>query len=146
MIMTTETVNKLFSFGGKLFAGVALFAAGWVVINIACKTMREALRRSKLDVTLHSFIIMSSKVTMVLLLITSCIDVLGIGTNSIVAVIGAAGPGDFTCHEGSTFQRRGRHFASSDKTLCRRTIYRGRKSFGHCERNRVSLYLAEHNR
>lgn len=85
--MSESTIEKLMS-----WAGVAvIILIGILVILIVAALVKRALKRSKLDPMLYTFILNAVKIILILILIIVTLESLGIGTAPFVAVMGVTG-------------------------------------------------------
>lgn len=69
----------------------ATLLLGLIFMKILLTITRKMLKRSKLDNSLHKFVINSVKTILAIILITMCLSVLGVSPSTIIAVVGAAG-------------------------------------------------------
>lgn len=91
-----EFLSKIEAFfsstmASRVFSSVVILIAGLVIIKIAVYCLKKALKRSRLDAALHTFIVNTSKVLMLVLLIITLLGNLGVPTTTFVTVIGACG-------------------------------------------------------
>ena len=78
-------------YGLKVIAAGAIFVIGrWVALGVA-KLIKRLMIRSKVDVTLVSFVRHLSYVTLLAFVVIAALNQLGIQTASFIAVMGAAG-------------------------------------------------------
>lgn len=70
---------------------VLVLAIGFIIMKLLLKVLKEGLKRSKLDESLHSFIITCAKVFMWILIIITILGALDVPIATFVAVLGAAG-------------------------------------------------------
>lgn len=71
---------------------VITIALGIIGMKIILAIVRHILKKTNhLDDMLHSFILNVTRVACIILIIALCLDVLGVGAGTIVAVLGAAG-------------------------------------------------------
>lgn len=83
--------GKFITFLPTLLAAIIILIVGIIITKIANKIMSKALKRSRLDVSAHSFLISLVKIILNTLIIVIALTTLGVPTASMVAVIGAAG-------------------------------------------------------
>ncbi len=76
---------------GKGLESIVVIAIGFVIMKICTSVVRRLLLKSRLDVSLHKFVLNIIKVLFYIVILISVCGVLGINTTSFVAVIGAAG-------------------------------------------------------
>lgn len=81
----------LLSFGPRLFAALAVFAAGWVLVRLVMRWVRRGLERSKIDLTLRTFLLSLIRITLIVLLFVTCAVLAGIPATSLVTALGAVG-------------------------------------------------------
>lgn len=67
-----------------------IFVLGVALIGALDQTLRKALPKSKIDVTLHAFITSAVKAILLVVLIISCVGALGVDTTSLIATLSAA--------------------------------------------------------
>lgn len=80
----SETASTLIQFAATLLLGL-------IIIKILLTVTRKMLKRSKLDNSLHKFVINAAKTVLAIILITMCLGILGVSPSTIIAVVGAAG-------------------------------------------------------
>lgn len=85
--MSENTIKTLISIGIAL--GIVL--VGYIVISILCRIMRKALRKSKLDEALHTFIINIIKIVLWIMVLITALNYIGIPITAFVTALGAAG-------------------------------------------------------
>ena len=61
----------------SLLKAVVVFAIGWALIKSAISFVQNLLRRSKIDVTLHAFILSIVRISLIVLLALTCLQILG---------------------------------------------------------------------
>ena len=74
----------------KLIAGCIAFLAGWWLITIVCKGMIKALRRTKVDATVISFLNSTVHTALRIVLLIAVLHILGFDVSTLIAAIGAA--------------------------------------------------------
>lgn len=78
-------------FGLNLLAAVAIFLIGrWMVMHVV-KLMKAALIRTKVDMTLVSFLGNVANIGLLILVIIAALGKLGVPTTSVTALVGGAG-------------------------------------------------------
>ena len=70
---------------------VLILVIGGIIMKLLLKILKEGLKRSKLDESLHTFILTCARVFMWILIILTILGALDVPTASFVAVLGAAG-------------------------------------------------------
>lgn len=68
-----------------------LFLIGMVAIRIFVNLFKKALLKSKIDVTLHTFILSIAKIFLIVLLSISCLAFLNIPTTPLITALGSVG-------------------------------------------------------
>ncbi|WP_418921824.1 mechanosensitive ion channel family protein [Clostridium ganghwense] len=92
-----NTINKeyllelVMTYGMKLILAIIVFLIGMKIIKYLAKGVEKVLRKSKIESSLESFILSLTKMALKVLLIITVIDMVGVKTTSIVAIIGSAG-------------------------------------------------------
>ncbi len=79
------------SFGLKLLGAIAIFIVGKWLARLLSGVLSRALLRAKLDETLTQFVSRIAYVLLLLVVIMAALDMIGVKTTSMVAIIGAAG-------------------------------------------------------
>ena len=89
--MWEKFVNFILSMLPHIIGAIIILIVGLLVTKLVIKIMSGALKKSKLDITAHSFIKSLVKSALYAVIIVSVLTVLGVPTTSLVAIIGAAG-------------------------------------------------------
>ena len=79
------------AFGIKLLGALVIFVIGKWLARLISGAISRALEKAKLEPTLNRFVTKISYVLLLLIVIMASLDMLGIRTTSLVAIIGAAG-------------------------------------------------------
>jgi len=78
--------------GLLLLYALAIFVIGSVIVKILINVIERLLKRSKIDVTLHKFLLSASRIILLIILTIMSISVLpGVDVTSLVTLLGAAG-------------------------------------------------------
>ena len=75
----------------SLLKAVVVFAIGWALIKSAISFVQNLLRRSKIDVTLHAFILSIVRISLIVLLALTCLQILGFEITTLLTALGAVG-------------------------------------------------------
>ncbi|MEX0791741.1 MAG: mechanosensitive ion channel domain-containing protein [Pirellulaceae bacterium] len=75
----------------RILGAVLLFAVGWMVSCVARSLLIGAMTRTKLDDTLAKFLANLAYSLMVILVVVAALNVLGVDTTSVAAMLAAAG-------------------------------------------------------
>ncbi len=75
----------------NLLKTAAVFAIGWALIKSAVSFVQNLLRRSKIDVTLHAFILSILRISLIVLLALTCLQILGFEITTLLTALGAVG-------------------------------------------------------
>lgn len=92
-----STINKdylvdlVMTYGMKLILAIVVFLIGIKIIKYLVKGVEKALKKSKIDSSLESFILSLAKLTFKILLFITVVGMVGVQTTSFVAIIGSAG-------------------------------------------------------
>lgn len=89
--VTTWLTTEGLAFGIRLLAALAIFIIGKWIVRLLCGLISKALERAKLDPTLNRFLTRITNVLLLIVVIMAALDMIGIKTTSLVAIIGAAG-------------------------------------------------------
>lgn len=79
--------------GVRIFSAILIFVLGWIAARIFRSFFNAAMQRGRVDATLAGFLSNIAYVFVVGLIIIAALSQLGINTNSLAAVIAAAGLG-----------------------------------------------------
>lgn len=83
--------NLLISYGEKLIISIIVLIIGIKVIKHLEKMIYKALKSSKIDRSLESFLLSITKISLKILLFITIASMLGVEMTSFVAIIGSAG-------------------------------------------------------
>lgn len=75
----------------QVAASVLVLVIGIIAIKIVEHVLRKALKRSKLDGVLHTFIINTAKVALWIVLLVTVLGQLGVKTTTFITMLGACG-------------------------------------------------------
>lgn len=84
-------VDRLTASLTVLCIAVAFFLIGWILIIITAKILQKMLGKTKVDKSLHTFIINAIKAVLFIILIITILQHMGVRTSSLLAFIGAGG-------------------------------------------------------
>lgn len=84
-------LTKLMAYGPKAIAALVVLFIGIRIINFIGKSVSKGMARSKMDVSLNSFLTSLLSWGLKIMLTISVASMVGIETTSFVAIIGAAG-------------------------------------------------------
>lgn len=79
------------TYGMKLILAIGVFLIGLKIIKYLARGVDKALKKSKIDTSLESFILSLTKIIFKILLFIVVISMVGVQTTSFVAIIGSAG-------------------------------------------------------
>ncbi len=85
--MSEKTVELLIKVG--LTLGIIL--AGYIIISILCSIIRKALKKSKLDEVLHTFILNCTKIVLWIMVTITALNYIGVPISAFITALGAAG-------------------------------------------------------
>lgn len=83
------TSDKILGFAQQLVLVLLVIVAGWIVAGLLARTLRVALEKAKLEVTLISFFSQAARWFVLLLTGLGVLSLFGVETTSLAAVIGA---------------------------------------------------------
>ena len=84
-----KTLEKLWEYGGSLLMAVLIFIAGMVIIKLAVKITEKALARTRLDRSVHKFIITATRYALYIVLAVVILTSLKVPTAPLVTLLGA---------------------------------------------------------
>ena len=86
-----KTLEKIWEYGGILLMTVVLLAAGLLIIRLALKITEKALSRTRLDKSVHKFIMTATRYALYIILAVVILTSLKVPTAPLVTVLGACG-------------------------------------------------------
>ena len=86
-----KTLEKLWEYGGSLLMAVLIFIAGMVIIKLAVKITEKALARTRLDRSVHKFIITATRYALYIVLAVVILTSLKVPTAPLVTLLCACG-------------------------------------------------------
>ena len=89
--LSHEWLPLVSRYGAKVLLAIVTLAVGWWLIGRLSLRISALFKRGQVDQTLQTFIISFVSLTLKVLLLVNCIDMIGIQTTSFIAMIGAAG-------------------------------------------------------
>ena len=89
--MKENTLEKLLEYGGNLLMAVVVFAVGMVLIKLALKITQKALEKTRLDKSVHKFVMTATRYTLYIILAVVILTSLKVPTAPLVTVLGACG-------------------------------------------------------
>lgn len=72
-------------------SALLIFVVGFVLIRVLLRVIRHLFQRAHLDETLHTFVLSTAKIVLYILLVLSCVGVLGVNLAPFVAALGVFG-------------------------------------------------------
>lgn len=99
--LQTQFAQLVTSFGSKILAALAIFFIGFQIAKWLRRFASRVVERSSIDTTLGRFVINLVYYAILVFVLMAALDQLGVDTNSLVAVIGAAGLAAGLAMEGS---------------------------------------------
>lgn len=79
------------TYGIKLVVAIVVFIIGLKIIGFLCKGMSKWFDRADYDEALESFLLSLTSMALRIILVVTCVGILGIPTTSLVVILGAAG-------------------------------------------------------
>lgn len=83
--------EPLLNLGKTLLAALIVFLIGRKVIALLLKLLDRWMERGKVELSVHKFVMSLGNVVLYILLVFCVAGILGVGTSSIVAIVGSAG-------------------------------------------------------
>lgn len=90
-IYTEKAIEHLMDYGPRLILAIVTLIIGLWIIRVFVKSLKKAMVRSNIEISLHRFLSSLVGVLLKVLLIISVASMIGIQMTSFVAIIGAAG-------------------------------------------------------
>ena len=88
----TERVKEFVeTYGPLALKALLILLIGWIVSRVLTAILRRVMRKAKLDPTLTAFFANFTYAVLMVLVVVSAIQALGVATTSFIAVLGAAG-------------------------------------------------------
>ena len=88
---TDKAVELLMSYGPKLILAIVTLIIGLWLIKLFLKGLGKAMDRSKIEISLHKFLLGLLSVLLKVMLVISVASMIGIQMTSFIAILGAAG-------------------------------------------------------
>ena len=85
------TDTYVIPWGINIALAIAIFIVGKIVVNVLVRIFSKVMSRSKMDEMLVEFIASIVKSILLLFVVIAALDQLGVNTNSLIALLGAAG-------------------------------------------------------
>ncbi len=79
------------TFGSKILAAIAIFFIGYQIAKFLRRIAQNTIDKANMDATLGRFVINLVYYAILVFVLMAALDQIGVDTNSIVAIIGAAG-------------------------------------------------------
>ena len=89
--MKEKTLEKLLEYGGNLLMAVVVFTVGMVLIKLALKITQKALEKTRMDKSVHKFVMTATRYTLYIILAVVILTSLKVPTAPLVTVLGACG-------------------------------------------------------
>lgn len=87
----TEFYHKILSAGEKILLAAIIFVVGYYLIKLIKVLMTRNMTRHRTDLSVQSFMVSLVKTALMVILVMSCANVLGVSSVSIAALIAASG-------------------------------------------------------
>lgn len=81
----------ILSWGGRVVAAIAVFVIGRILIGFITRWIALALKHAEVDPTLISFLRNLIRMTLLVFVVLTALNVLGVPTTNFLAILGAAG-------------------------------------------------------
>ena len=83
-------LDKLVDYLPKLLIAVVILVVGIILVRLICSFTRKALCRSKLDPTLHSFLVSILTAVLYIILGITVVGALGVPIGSLITLLGVS--------------------------------------------------------
>lgn len=84
-------ISSIINTGLKALSSIVVFLIGLIIIKIFISFLSKKLEKSKLDISLHGFILSGINATLYLILIITALSLLGVPMTTFITILGAAG-------------------------------------------------------
>lgn len=89
--LLAEFVEKLMSMGEKIVIALIVFVVGYYFIKMVKLILTRNMTRHKADLSVQSFVVSLVKSILMVILLMSCANILGVSSVNIAAIIAASG-------------------------------------------------------
>ena len=86
-----QAKNFLIGILPKLCSAVFIIIIGYLVTKLLVKLLSKTLKKSRLDISLHTFFLSATKIALLFVVVIIAASSLGINTSSFVTILGAVG-------------------------------------------------------
>ena len=86
-----KTLEKIIQYGGSLLVALTILVIGLLVIKLALRIEEKALSRTRLDKSVHKFVMTATRYTLYVILAVVILTSLKVPTAPLVTVLGACG-------------------------------------------------------
>ena len=86
-----KTLEKIIQYGGSLLVALAILVIGLLVIKLVLRIEEKALSRTRLDKSVHKFVMTATRYTLYIILAVVILTSLKVPTAPLVTVLGACG-------------------------------------------------------
>lgn len=97
-LLITNSLSKFMSFdkfidayGERIIFAIVVLFVGYIIIKVMMKILKKALQRSRIDITLHKFLLSTIKVLLWILLCLTILQIFKIPLTSIIASLSVLG-------------------------------------------------------
>ena len=84
-------MEKIIHYGGSLLVALAILVIGLLVIKLVLRIEEKALSRTRLDKSVHKFVMTATRYTLYIILAVVILTSLKVPTAPLVTVLGACG-------------------------------------------------------
>ena len=90
-LMKEKTLEKIWEYGGSLVLALLILVVGILLIKLVIKITEKALDRTKLDKSVHKFVLTATRYALYIVLAVVILTSLKVPTAPLVTVLGACG-------------------------------------------------------
>lgn len=83
--------NKFIPYLPRLGTAIIIFIAGWFLVSLITKLTDNIVKRTRIDISVHSFIHSATIIILRVLLVITVLAFMGINVSAIITALGAAG-------------------------------------------------------
>ena len=91
MDFITKLEDKLGDYSGSILLAIVTLIVGYILIKVCLKVLLKALQKTKLDASIHKFILSVARIALYVILLVVILSELKVPTAPLVTVLGAIG-------------------------------------------------------
>ena len=88
----TEAIMKwIWEYGPMILTALVIFIVGRIVVGMIVSLLKKVMGKANVDETLTKFIASLVRIFLLMVVVIAALEALGVNTNSMIAILGAAG-------------------------------------------------------